>query len=384
MANQRVEPANAALVGRADGRAALATPALLVDLDRLERNLALVAGHCQTTGLWLRPHVKGHKCLELARLQLAGGAVGLACTTLAEAELMARSAAPSLLLTSPVVDPAKTARLAKLLQGGPEIVTVADHAAGLELLAEAARAAGRTLAVLVDLDVGQRRTGIPATETARILALAAAIDKAPGLRFAGIQAYYGHLQAIVDFAERAAEAGRQQAVVAAALDALRKAGLPAAIVSGGGTGTLLTDTEGGLFTELQPGSFPFLDRQYGRQSLTPDGRPWLVPALFVRGRVVSAQQPDRVTVDVGMKAVSTDGGPPSLHRPEGLAAEYAFAGDEHGLLLLAPGGGRPAPGSPVELVPAHCDTTVNLHQALHAVRGEALEAVWPIGARGHW
>jgi D-serine deaminase-like pyridoxal phosphate-dependent protein len=156
------------------------------------------------------------------------------------------------------------------------------------------------------------------------------------------------------------------------------------IVSGGGTGTLLIDSDASPFTELQPGSYPFLDVQYGRTVLTPDGRPWLEAALFVRGRVVSANQLDRVTVDIGMKAMATDAGPPLLRHPTGLAADYGIAGDEHGFLFIPADAQRPGLGATVEMIPGHCDTTVNLYDSIHAVRGDVLEAIWPIGARGSW
>ena len=382
MAVERGEQANRKLIGVPGGRTRLVTPALVVDADILERNLRLVTAAAVQAGRALRPHVKGHKCVELARLQLAAGVSGLAAATLAEAELMVASGTRSLLLTSPVVDPGKIDRLAALNERVPELIVVADDPSTLALLERAAT--GRPLAVLIDLDVGQQRTGIPVAALDQVLALRAAIEASPRLRFAGLQAYYGHLQGLVDFAERAAEARRQQQRVAEVVAALQAEGAAPGIVSGGGTGTLLVDADHSPFSELQPGSFPFLDRQYGRQMLTPDGRPWLEAALFVAGRVVSARQPGRVTVDAGMKAVSTDGGPPALARPADVAADYAFAGDEHGFLLLQASSRRPEPGAIVELQPGHCDTTVSLHRWLHVVRGETVEAIWPIDARGHW
>ena len=382
MAVEWGEQANQKLIGVPGGRTGLVTPALMVDADILERNLRIVTAAAVQTGRALRPHVKGHKCVELARLQLASGASGLAAATLAEAELMVASGARSLLLTSPVVDPGKIDRLAALNERVPALVVVADDPSALALLERAATR--RPLAVLIDLDVGQQRTGIPVAALDQVLALRAAIEASPSLRFAGLQAYYGHLQGLVDFGERAAEARQQQRRVEAVIEALKAEVAEPGIVSGGGTGTLLVDCDCSPFTEVQPGSFPFLDRQYGRQMLTPDGRPWLEPALFVAGRVVSARQPGRVTVDAGMKAVSTDGGPPALARPADAAADYAFAGDEHGFLVLEVSSMRLRLGATVELQPGHCDTTVSLHRWLHVVRGETIEAIWPIDARGYW
>lgn len=382
MAVRTGDPANRELIGAAGGRDRLVTPALLVDADILERNLRRATAAATRAGKALRPHVKGHKCVELARLQLAAGAAGLACATLAEAELMAASGAQSLLLTSPVLDPGKLDRFFALHARVPELIVVADEPAGLDLLDRAGPA--RPLAVLIDLDVGQQRTGVPVRDLDQIRALQAAIEARPSLRFAGLQAYYGHLQGVVAFAERAARAREQQERVEAVIEALAADGVRPGIVSGGGTGTLLVDNAGGPFTELQAGSFPFLDRQYGRQELTSGKEDWLEPALFVASRVVSSRQPARVTIDAGMKAVSTDGGPASLVRPAGVAAEYAVAGDEHGFLLLGDGSPRPRLGDVVELQPGHCDTTVSLHRWLHVVRGETVEAIWPIEANGHW
>ena len=384
MGAETFRTANHGLIGMPSSRAALQTPALVVDLDLLERNLALVTEHCKGAGKALRPHVKGHKCLDLARRQVAAGAIGLSCTTLAEAELMVDSGAPSLLITSPMVDPGRTGRVASLIRRVPEVIAVVDDEAALEGLAQSAASAKAQLRVLVDLDVGQHRTGISVADTRRIVALAIAIEQTPGLIFNGLQAYYGHLQGVPGFAERAALARTQQAELHSVIDVLTEAGLPPRIVSGGGTGTLLVDTEKSPFTELQPGSYPFLDLQYGGEALAPDQRLWLTASLFVRGRVISTNQPDRVTVDIGMKAIATDAGPPALRDPAEFAADYMFAGDEHGFLMISPAGERPALGSTVELTPGHCDTTVNLHAVIHAVRDQVLEAIWPIGARGVW
>ncbi len=384
MGAETFRTANHGLIGMPGSRAALQTPALVVDLDLLERNLALVTEHCDRAGKSLRPHVKGHKCLELARRQVTAGAIGLSCTTLAEAELMVQSGAPSLLITSTMVDPGRTGRLASLIRRVPEVVVVVDDEAALEGLAESAASANARLRVLVDLDVGQRRTGISVVDVRRIIALAMAIERTPGLIFNGLQAYYGHLQGIPGFAERAASARARQAELRSVVDALTESELPPRIVSGGGTGTLLIDTDESPFTELQPGSYPFLDLQYGGEALTPDQRLWLTASLFVRGRVISTNQPDRVTVDIGMKAIATDAGPPALRDPAEFAANYMFAGDEHGFLMISAAGERPMLGSTVELLPGHCDTTVNLHAVIHAVRGQVLEAIWPIGARGVW
>ena len=382
MESGEAPPVNAMLVGDPEGREKLATPALLVDLDSLEGNLEAAASICREHGIALRPHTKGHKCLEIARRQIDLGAAGLCCTTLAEAELMAKTGVSSILVTSPVVGDADMARLADLHQRVPQILCVVDDEAPLPALGSAARKAGGKFDVLVDVDVGQKRTGAPTIDSVATVALG--VEATAGLTFAGIQAYYGHLQAIAMYRDRADKARLSQAYVSGCIQRLREAGLEPGIVSGGGTGTLLVDVESGVFTELQLGSYPLLDAQYQREQLTPDDSPLFTPSLFVRGKVVSARQPGRVTINVGMKAVSTDGGPALLVIPHNLRADYQFAGDEHGFLIILGRAERPALETAVELVPAHCDTTTNLHAVIHAVRGQKLEAIWPIAARGVW
>lgn len=375
-------PVNAVLVGDHQGRTKLSTPALLLDLEAFEANVAAAGQLAAGAGMSLRPHVKGQKCRAMADRLIAAGVCGLSCATLAEAELMTRTAAPSVLITSPIVGAAMIDRLVVVTGGSAEVLAVVDNEGAVDALEQALARVDRSIGILVDIDVGQRRTGVP--NRATLEAVARRVAAAPHLRFAGIQAYYGHLQAIRDYGERAAKARAAQEEIAACVTTLKDAGLAVAIVSGGGTGTVEIDARTGPFTELQLGSFALMDAQYLAVQITESGAPLFRPALFVRGRVVSNRQTDRVTIDIGMKAISVDGGPGIAIFPEGLHADYAFAGDEHG--FLASGGKAPplALGEAVELIPSHCDTTVNLHFAIHAVRGTALEAVWPIESRGIW
>lgn len=373
---------NAVHIGDSAGRTKLATPALVLDLEAFEANVAAAVALAADAGMTLRSHVKGQKCIAIADRLLAAGVSGLCCTTLAEAELVAQTACPSVLVTSPVVGPSMIDRLVGLSGRVPEVLSVVDNAGSVEEIGRAFGAAGRTGGVLVDIDVGQRRTGVP--DRASLLTLAKTAADTPHLRFAGIQAYYGHLQGIADYAERAEKAHAAQAEIAACVALLAEAGLPPGIVSGGGTGTAEIDAQSGPFTELQLGSFAFMDAQYRAVQITQDGTVLFRPALFVRGRVVSNRQPDRVTIDVGMKAISFDGGPGIVVLPEGIDAEYAFAGDEHGFIAASGKAPPLALGEGVEIIPSHCDTTVNLHGAIHAVRGTALEAIWPVAARGVW
>ncbi len=372
---------NAGLTGDPEARGKLNTPALLLDLDVFEANLAAAAELGRRGQKHLRPHVKGQKCLAIADRMIAAGAAGLCCTTLEEAELMQSATAPSLLITSPVVGADTLERLVAMAHGPKEMLVAVDSIAGVEALETRFAEAGGEVGVLVDLDVGQRRTGVRGR--AQLLDVARSAAGAPHLRLAGIQAYYGHLQAIDDFSERRQRVTAAQAEIAAGIDHLATAGLAPDIVSGGGTGTCLIDLAG-PFTELQIGSFALMDAMYDAVQIAESGPNPFQPALFVLGRVVSANQPDRVTTNIGMKALAPDGGPGRLVQPPDVAAEFANAGDEHGFLIADGLAEMLPPGTAVTVMPSHCDTTINLHCAIHAMRGNRLEELWPIEARGIW
>ena len=237
--------------------------------------------------------------------------------------------------------------------------------------------ADRTLPVIVELDVGVGRTGC--VEIADVVALARAIDAAPALRFAGLQAYWGNLQQVAPLEERVARIAPQAKRVREAVEALGMAGLPPEIVTGGGTGSHRIDAATGLFTEMQPGSFLFLDSCYGAIAISETGNPFQ-PALFVAASVVSAIRPGRVIVNAGWKAFATDSGMPVPRRGAPRNATYRYMGDEHGAVDFD-GGDAPAPGTAIEFLTSHCDPTVNLYSRLHVVRGEEVVDVWPIRAR---
>ncbi|MFO1055812.1 MAG: alanine racemase [Dongiaceae bacterium] len=371
---------NEGLVGAADARRRLSTPALLVDLDALEANIAAMAARAAAAGVALRPHVKAHKCTAVARRQLAAGAVGLSCATLGEAEAMAGAGLPGLLVTSPVTSPPMLGRLGALLAGGADLMVVADHPANVAALAALAAGAGRRLRILVDLDVGQRRTGCASVEDAA--ALAAAVAASPTLEFAGIQAYYGHLQQVPAVADRRAAVAEQTARIRALAAALAAAGRAPGIVSGGGTGTALIDMGEGVFTELQPGSYLFLDSCYGPLAMGEAASPFR-PSLFVAAAIVTANRPGLAICNAGLKALATDSGRPVPVRGAPAGATYRFMGDEHGAIeFAADAADAPALGATIELLASHCDPTVNLHDRFHAVRGDRLVEIWPIEARG--
>jgi D-serine deaminase-like pyridoxal phosphate-dependent protein len=370
---------NQALIGTAGFERELATPALLLDLDAFEANLRTMAEAADRNGRKLRPHVKAHKSARIGRRQIEVGAVGLCCATVREAEAMAAAGLDGILVTTPVVAPSMVKRLVAARERVADLAVVVDSEAGIDALAEFAQRE-RPFGVLVDIDMGQSRTGVTDAESAVRVARHAA--NRPSLRYRGVQAYYGHLQHVPTLRERLEKVREGWARLGTFVDALRAAGLPAEIVSGGGTGTHHLDLEQGPFTEIQPGSYLFMDKQYGAVELAPGGQPFRA-SLTIAGRVVSTVQPDRVIVDAGFKAMATDAGPALVASGAPPDAIYQFMGDEHGGLRLADGARRPALGELVTLVSPHCDPTVNLHDWLHVVQGRRLVDIWPIEARGY-
>jgi D-serine deaminase-like pyridoxal phosphate-dependent protein len=360
-------------------RDALPTPALLLDLDLFEANVQTMASHCRQAGCGFRPHAKTHKCPEIARRQMQSGASGICVATVPEAEAMIAAGITGVLLTSPVVEPAKIARLAELVRLGGQLMLSVGHARQVELLAEAADAAGVDFDLLVDLDVGDRRTGIlpgkPAVELARW------IGRHNLLHVRGLQAYAGLASHVVGYEDRQR---RSREVLSAAVETrslFGQAGIEAGILSGGSTGTYNIDSAISGMTELQVGSYVFMDLDYRRIG----GKSGPVytdfqPSLTVLATVVSATHSDRVSIDAGTKALDTT----TSHRPEAKdwpGLTYNRGGDEFGILSAEAGARLPRIGERIELFVPHCDPTVNLYDRLYAMRGDQVEAVWPIVAR---
>jgi 3-hydroxy-D-aspartate aldolase len=370
---------NAKFIGVKGSRARLSTPNLLLDLDALERNIAAMAAHTKAAGLKLRPHSKGAKSIQIARRQMAAGAVGICCSTLGEAEVIAGSGIEGVLITSPVVTPAMIERLVALNAKANDLMVVADEAANVDALAAAAQKAGKIQAVIVEFDVGQGRTGTISVEAAT--ALAGRIKASPHLLFAGIQAYYGHLQHVATYAERKALAETQMARVRELLARLGKDGLAPKIVTGGGTGTFDIDPSGDVYTELQPGSYPFMDREYLEIPLGAKSTPFAA-ALFVQASVVSANREGFAVVNAGYKSFATEGGMPRVSTPKLAGTKYKLMGDEHGGVDYDPKSGTLKVGDLVEFLTPHCDPTINLYDRYHCVRGDTLVEIWPVDARG--
>ncbi len=372
---------NEALIGRKGSRFALDTPALLVDLDALERNISAMAAHARAVGVALRPHAKTHKSVRIAGMQVAAGALGICCATLGEAEAMVAGGIPGVHITSPQVTPPKIARLTALnARAERGLSVVVDHPDNLAALDRAAQAARRPLAVLVDFSAGHGRTGC--ADEQDLMRLARAAVAAEGLVFRGIQSYSGNLQHIPERAQRRARALAQLEQLGGMVRRLADAGLSVPIVSGAGTGTFDIDPEARLFTELQVGSYIFMDVDYLRALADGRNAPPFETALFVATAVVSVNAPGYVTCDGGLKCFATDGPAPEPVRGAPPGSRYEFFGDEHGKLVLPPGAARPPLGAMIECVTPHCDPTVNLHDFYHLVRGDTLVDIWPVDARG--
>ncbi|HKR20579.1 MAG TPA: DSD1 family PLP-dependent enzyme [Stellaceae bacterium] len=371
---------NSILLGRPGGRAALDTPALVLDRAALDRNIAAMAAHARAAGVALRPHVKTHKSVAIAQRQVAAGALGVSCVTLGEAEIMVRAGIPGVHLTSPPVTAAKLARFSALARAPHRgLSVVVDHADTVAALSAVLRDAPSPLSVLVDVDAGQGRTGCT-IEAARTLAHT--VRAAPGLRFAGIQAFAGQLQHVAVRAERRERSLRLADRLRGLLRQLAADDLSASVVTGGGTGTFDLDPEARVFTELQVGSYVFMDVEY--QHALADGRnaPPFETALFVATAVIGVNQSAYLVTDAGLKSFATEGPRPEPARGAPSGSRYEFFGDEHGKLFVPAGAARPPLGAVIECVTPHCDPTVNLHDFYHVVDGDTLVEIWPVDARG--
>jgi D-serine deaminase-like pyridoxal phosphate-dependent protein len=352
------------------------TPALVVDLDALEGNIARMAGAVNGGPVRLRPHAKSHKCAEIARRQIAAGAVGVCAQKVSEAEALVAGGVADVLVTNEIVGAQKVSRLARLAREA-RVAVLADDTGNVAELDAAARAERTRLEVLVEIDVGAHRCGVEPGAPA--LALAKRVAECRNLRFAGLHAYHGAAQHLRSAAER------QAAIAAAAEQALltkqliEKAGIPCETITGAGTGTFLIEGASRVFNEIQPGSYVFMDADYNRNAWD-DNWPRFEQSLFVLATVMSAPSPDRAVVDAGLKASSVDSGMPLVHARTGV--EYVKASDEHGVLKIAPGAKAPKLGEKILLVPGHCDPTVNLYDWLVCVRKGKVEALWPVTARG--
>lgn len=351
------------------------TPALVLDLDAFEANLRRLA-EAVAGRVRVRPHAKTHKCPEIARRQIAAGAVGVCCQKVSEAEAMVEGGIEDVLVTNEIIGARKIERLAALAKRARVGVCV-DQGANVHELQAAAASAGVRLDVYLELEVGMRRCGV--APGAPALALAREIAASPDLRFAGMHAYHGRAQHMRPVADRHAVISAAAAAVRSTRAMLRESGIPCPVVTGAGTGTFMFEVESGAWDEIQPGSYVFMDWDYAKNE-------WSAPlvrfehSLFVLATVMSRPDDRRAIVDAGLKASSVDSGMPAVWERPGLA--YTHASDEHGWIEAAPGSRAPALGEKILLVPGHCDPTVNLYDWYVCVRAGVVEALWPITARG--
>jgi 3-hydroxy-D-aspartate aldolase len=350
----------------------LGTPALVVDLEAFERNVEKMAGHCRANNIALRPHAKTHKSADVARRQIAAGAIGQCCASLDEAEFLAGAGISSILITSPIVSEPAVRRLLRVNAICPELLAVADSQEAVLRLSLAASNAGQVLKLLVDIDLGHHRTGIapgaPASAMARLVA------ESPNLQFVGLQGYAGHLMHLSGRNDRQTRSAAALSQLRQTRDQLLEMGLTPRIVTGGGTGSFDIDPAEQVLTELQAGSYVFMDRQYNDVWA---GAPPFETSLFVLSTVVSANTPGIATTDAGLKAFATDADTPLI--AFGPGAAYGFFGDEYGRVQLADNGTARA-GDAVACIVPHCDPTVNLYGHYLVVRRDKIVERWPVAS----
>ena len=357
------------------------TPALILDLDRFEANSARLMAAVKERGVRVRPHAKSHKCVEIARRQIAAGAIGICCQKTSEAEPFLAGGIADVLISNEVVGDRKTLQLAHLAARYPaaKVGVCVDDLRAVGQLARACEQAHAMLDVYIELDVGHNRAGV--TEVTTVVALGHAIAAHASLSLRGLHAYFGNAQHRRSVAERRQAIAAATAAAHSAQQALIAAGLRCDVVTGAGTGTFMLEATSGVYTEIQPGSYALMDIDYAKneQELT---WPTFEQSLMILTSVMSRRhdaQSDRATLDAGLKSFSTDSGP----------ALPAFAGwqvrgvsDEHTVLERKSEGPDLLLGDKPLLIPGHIDPTVNLHDWIVAVRGDRVEGVWPIDARG--
>ncbi|HEX4585586.1 MAG TPA: DSD1 family PLP-dependent enzyme [Burkholderiaceae bacterium] len=353
------------------------TPALILDLDKFEANLKRMTDFAARARVRIRPHAKTHKCAEIARRQMDAGCAGICCQKLGEAEAMLAGDITDILITNQIVGERKMRRLARLARAyAPARLGVCvDNADVARQLASVCEAEEARVEVYVDVDLGQNRCGVGTAEQA--IELARILVSSPTLEFMGLHAFSGLIQHRRGVPERREAADRAAVRASSMRDALLSANLPCDVVCGGGTGSFLYEAASGVFNELHAGSFALMDVNYARNEQDPAG-PAFEFALFVLSCVMSLGI-ERATLDAGLKAFSTDSGPP---RPTFAGWRVRAVTDEHTVMMRAEDGVPVKLGDKALLIPGRCDLTVNLHDWIVAIRKNTVEAVWPIDARG--
>ena len=356
------------------------TPCLVLDLDALERNIRKMGDYARAHGMRHRVHGKMHKSVDVAKLQeRLGGAVGVCCQKVSEAEVFVRGGIKDVLVSNQVRDPAKIDRLARLPGLGARIIVCVDDLANVAELSAAARKHGTVLEIFVEIDCGAGRCGV--TTTQAVVEIAKAVDAAPNLKFTGIQAYQGAMQHLDKYEDRQAKPDIAIAMVKDAVAGLEAVGLKPELVSGGGTGSYYFESASGVYNELQCGSYAFMDADYGR-ILDKDGQridqgEW-ENSLFLLTSVMSHAKADKAICDAGLKAQSVDSGLPFVFGRDDV--KYIKCSDEHG--VIEDPNGVLAINEKLRLVPGHCDPTCNIHDWYVGVRNGKVETLWPVSARG--
>jgi D-serine deaminase-like pyridoxal phosphate-dependent protein len=353
------------------------TPALIMDLDAFEKNNALLFASLKPHGVRIRPHAKSHKCPEISKRQIALGAVGVCCQKVSEAQAFADAGISDILIANEVVGEKKIAALIALAKQATITVCV-DHPENAKALHAAAAAAGITLNVLIEIDVGAKRCGVAPGQPA--LALAKVIQGLSALNLKGLQAYHGPAQHMRTAAERTAAIESAAHAARTTRDLFNAQGIACETITGAGTGSYLLEAASGVFNEVQPGSYIFMDADYARNDWAGNDMPKFEHSLFVLASVMSASGPGHAVVDAGLKASSVDSGMPTVF--DRLGVTYLKASDEHGVLAIDANAKPVTLGEKIKLVPGHCDPTVNLYDELILVRRGNVEAIWPIAARG--
>ena len=356
------------------------TPALVLDLDALERNIRKMGDYARAHGMRHRVHGKMHKSVDVAKLQIElGGACGVCCQKVSEAEVFARGGITDVLVSNQVRDAAKIDRLARMPKLGARTICCVDDLANVADLSAAAVKHGTQIECLVEIDCGAGRCGV--TTTPQVVEIAKAIDAAEGLKFAGIQAYQGAMQHLESYQDRKDKTRIAIDMVQEAVDTLKADGLVCDIVGGGGTGSYYFESSSNVFNELQCGSYAFMDADYGRildeTGQRIDRGEW-ENALFILTSVMSHAKADKAIVDAGLKAQSVDSGLPQVYGRTDV--EYVKCSDEHG--VVADPRNVLKVNDKLRLVPGHCDPTCNVHDWYVGVRGDVVEVVWPVSARG--
>lgn len=356
------------------------TPCLVLDLDALERNIVKMGDYAKAHGMRHRVHGKMHKSVDVAKLQeRLGGAVGVCCQKVSEAEVFARGGIKDILVSNQVRDAAKIDRLARLPKFGARTIVCVDDIANVAELSAAAMKHGTQIEVLIEIDCGAGRCGVTTTEA--VIEIAKAVQAAEGLTFTGIQAYQGAMQHMDSYEARKAKLDIAIAQVKDAVEGLKAQGITCALVSGGGTGSYYFESNSGVYNELQCGSYAFMDADYGRildaSGKRIDQGEW-ENAFFILTQVMSHAKADKAIVDAGLKAQSVDSGLPVIFGRTDV--EYIKCSDEHG--VVADPDGVLKVGEKLRLVPGHCDPTANVHDWYVGVRGDKVEVLWPVSARG--